>query len=418
MDLRSELEKIGERARSAQRRLQSADSAAKDGALRSMAEFLRRDADHLQRANRKDLRSAEEAGKDAAFIDRLRLDEARIEAMAKGLEEIAALPDPVGEITDLRYRPSGIQVGRMRAPLGVIAMIYESRPNVTADAAGLCVKSGNAVILRGGSESLHSNMAIAERLRAALGRANLPLDLVQYVNTAEREAVGILVGMDRYVDVVIPRGGRGLISRVKADATVPVIMHLHGNCHVYVDADADPRKALRVVLNSKTQRLGTCNTAESLLIHQERMDDLLGPIAAALQEKGIEVRACERGLPRIPGAIAATEEDYGAEYLGPIISLKVVDDLDAAIAHINRYGSQHTESIVTENYTQARRFLREVDASSVMVNASTRFADGFEYGLGAEIGISTNRLHVRGPVGLEGLTLQKWIVLGDGHIRS
>jgi glutamate-5-semialdehyde dehydrogenase len=413
MDLHQEMEKIGERARSAQ----SADSAAKDQALRLMAEFLRRDADNLQRANRKDLRSAEEAGKDAAFIDRLRLDETRIEAMAQGLEEIAALPDPVGEITDLRYRPSGIQVGHMRAPLGVIAMIYESRPNVTADAAGLCVKSGNAVILRGGSESLHSNMAIAERLRAALGKAVLPLDLVQYVNTADREAVGVLISMDAHVDVVIPRGGKGLISRIKADATVPVIMHLDGNCHVYVDADADARKALKVVVNAKTQRLGTCNTAESLLIHKDRMEDLLLPIVTALQEKGIEVRACERSLPRLAGAVAATEEDYGTEYLAPIISLKIVDDLDAAIAHINRYGSQHTESILTENYTHARRFLREVDASSVMVNASTRFADGFEYGLGAEIGISTNRLHVRGPVGLEGLTLQKWIVLGDGHIR-
>ncbi len=418
MELHQEMEKIGERARIAQRRLQSADSAAKDQALRLMAEFLRRDADNLQRANRKDLRSAEEAGKDTAFIDRLRLDDARIEAMAQGLEQIAALPDPVGEITDLRYRPSGIQVGHMRAPLGVIAMIYESRPNVTADAAGLCVKSGNAVILRGGSESLHSNMAIAERLRAALGKAGLPLDLVQYVNTADREAVGLLISMDKHVDVVIPRGGKSLVSRIKSDATVPVIMHLDGNCHVYVDAEADARKALKVVVNAKTQRLGTCNTAESLLIHQSRMDDLLLPIVQALQEKGIEVRACARSLPMLPGAVAASEEDYATEYLAPIISLKIVDDLDAAIAHINRYGSQHTESILTENYTHARRFLREVDASSVMVNASTRFADGFEYGLGAEIGISTNRLHVRGPVGLEGLTLQKWIVLGDGHIRA
>ncbi|MBN2678692.1 glutamate-5-semialdehyde dehydrogenase [Acidithiobacillus montserratensis] len=418
MELHQEMEKIGERARIAQRRLQSADSAAKDQALRLMAEFLRRDADNLQRANRKDLRSAEEAGKDTAFIDRLRLDDARIEAMAQGLEQIAALPDPVGEITDLRYRPSGIQVGHMRAPLGVIAMIYESRPNVTADAAGLCVKSGNAVILRGGSESLHSNMAIAERLRAALGKAGLPLDLVQYVHTADREAVGLLISMDKYVDVIIPRGGKSLVSRIKSDATVPVIMHLDGNCHVYVDAEADARKALKVVVNAKTQRLGTCNTAESLLIHQSRLDDLLLPIVQALQEKGIEVRACARSLPMLPGAVAASEEDYATEYLAPIISLKIVDDLDAAIAHINRYGSQHTESILTENYTHARRFLREVDASSVMVNASTRFADGFEYGLGAEIGISTNRLHVRGPVGLEGLTLQKWIVLGDGHIRA
>ncbi|MCE5360896.1 glutamate-5-semialdehyde dehydrogenase [Candidatus Igneacidithiobacillus taiwanensis] len=417
----SELEDLmqdtGKRARQAQRRALGLEAGRKNEALQHMAAFLRRDADDLQRANRKDLRNAEQAGRDDAFIDRLRLDEGRIEAMARGLEEIAALPDPVGEITDLQTRPSGIQVGRMRMPLGVIAMIYESRPNVTADAAGLCVKSGNAVILRGGSESLHSNLAIAERLRAALGKAGLPLDLVQYVQTAEREAVGALIRLDTYVDVVIPRGGKGLLARIRDEATVPVIMHLDGNCHVYVDRDADAQKALQIVVNAKTQRLGTCNTAESLLLHRERVDDLLLPLAQALQEKGVEIRACPEALAHIPGAVAASEEDYATEYLAAIISLKIVDDLDAAIAHINRYGSQHTDSIVTENYSSARRFLREVDSSSVMVNASTRFADGFEYGLGAEIGISTNRLHVRGPVGLEGLTLQKWIVLGDGHIR-
>ncbi|MEL5848790.1 MAG: glutamate-5-semialdehyde dehydrogenase [Candidatus Igneacidithiobacillus chanchocoensis] len=417
----SELEDLmqdtGKRARQAQRRALALEAGRKNEALQHMAAFLRRDADDLQRANRKDLRNAEQAGRDAAFIDRLRLDEGRVEAMARGLEEIAALPDPVGEITGLQTRPSGIQVGHMRMPLGVIAMIYESRPNVTADAAGLCVKSGNAVILRGGSESLHSNLAIAERLRAALGKAGLPLDLVQYVQTAEREAVGALIRLDAYVDVVIPRGGKGLLARIRDEATVPVIMHLDGNCHVYIDRDADAQKALRIVVNAKTQRLGTCNTAESLLLHRERVDDLLLPLAQALQEKGVEIRACPEALARIPGAVAASEEDYATEYLAAIISLKIVDDLDAAIAHINRYGSQHTDSIVTENYSSARRFLREVDSSSVMVNASTRFADGFEYGLGAEIGISTNRLHVRGPVGLEGLTLQKWIVLGDGHIR-
>lgn len=418
VDIQSEMDKIGTRARAAQNQLQRAKTGAKNEALASMAEFLRRDADDLQRANRKDLRVAEEGGRDAAFLDRLRLDEGRIEAMAKGLEEVAALPDPVGEITDLRYRPSGIQVGKMRVPIGVIAMIYESRPNVTADAAGLCLKSGNAVILRGGSESLHSNMAIAERLRAALGRARLPLDAVQYVGTADREAVSVLVRMDAFVDVVIPRGGKGLIERISREATVPVIKHLHGNCHVYVDASADPDKALRVVVNAKTQRLGTCNTAESLLVHAARAGDLLPAIAQALQGKGIEIRACPRSLPLIPGAIAAGEDDYYAEYLGPIISVKVVDELDAAIAHINTYGSQHTDAILTEDLGSAQRFLREVDSSSVMVNASTRFADGFEYGLGAEIGISTNRLHVRGPVGLEGLTTQKWIVLGDGHIRA
>jgi len=417
-DLQSLMQNTGQRARQAQRRALALEPGRKNDALRQMAEFLRRDADDLQRANRKDLRNAEQAGRDEAFIDRLRLDEKRIEAMAQGLEEIAALPDPVGEITDLKMRPSGIQVGHMRMPLGVIAMIYESRPNVTADAAGLCVKSGNAVILRGGSESLNSNMAIAERLRAALGKSGLPLDLVQYVHTADREAVGALIRMDAFVDVVIPRGGKGLLARIRDEATVPVIMHLDGNCHVYVDQDADSQKALQVVVNAKTQRLGTCNTAESLLIHRDRVGDLLLPIASALQEKGVEIRACQEALPLIPGAVAATDEDYGTEYLAAILSLKIVDGLDAAIEHINTYSSQHTESIITENYSNARRFLREVDSSSVMVNASTRFADGFEYGLGAEIGISTNRLHVRGPVGLEGLTLQKWIVLGDGHNRS
>ncbi len=417
-DLQSLMQNTGQRARQAQRRALALEPGRKNDALRQMAEFLRRDADDLQRANRKDLRNAEQAGRDEAFIDRLRLDEKRIEAMAQGLEEIAALPDPVGEITDLKMRPSGIQVGHMRMPLGVIAMIYESRPNVTADAAGLCVKSGNAVILRGGSESLNSNMAIAERLRAALGKSGLPLDLVQYVHTADREAVGALIRMDTFVDVVIPRGGKGLLARIRDEATVPVIMHLDGNCHVYVDQDADRQKALQVVVNAKTQRLGTCNTAESLLIHRDRVGDLLLPIASALQERGIEIRACPEALPLIPGAVAATDEDYSTEYLAAILSLKIVDSLDAAIEHINTYSSQHTESIITENYSHARRFLREVDSSSVMVNASTRFADGFEYGLGAEIGISTNRLHVRGPVGLEGLTLQKWIVLGDGHIRS
>ncbi|MGC9239639.1 MAG: glutamate-5-semialdehyde dehydrogenase [Acidithiobacillus sp.] len=417
-EIEAEVRTLGQRARRAQGQLLGSDSGAKNRALLGMAEFLRRDAEDIQRANRKDLRAAEAAGRDPAFMDRLRLDEGRIEAMATGLEQIAALPDPVGEITDLAYRPSGIQVGRMRMPLGVIAMIYESRPNVTADAAGLCLKSGNAVILRGGSESLHSNLAIAERLRAALGRAQLPLDVVQYLQIPDREAVGALIRMDDLVDVIIPRGGKGLLSRIRAEATVPVIMHLDGNCHVYVDRDADATKALKIVVNAKTQRLGTCNTAESLLIHRDRVDDLLEPLTTALREKGVEIRACSESLPRIPGAVAATEEDFATEYLAAILSLKIVDDLDAAIAHIARYGSGHTESIVTENITTARRFLREVDSSSVMVNASTRFADGFEYGLGAEIGISTNRLHVRGPVGLEGLTLQKWIVLGDGHIRS
>ncbi|MEW6612478.1 glutamate-5-semialdehyde dehydrogenase [Thermithiobacillus tepidarius DSM 3134] len=409
---------LAERARAAARVLQQADTRAKNEALLGMAEFIVRDSEEIQKANRKDLRNAEAAGLDAASLDRLTLSEPRLQAMAEGLREIAALPDPVGEIADLKFRPSGIQVGKMRMPIGVIGMIYESRPNVTADAAGLCLKSGNAVILRGGSEAFHSNQAIAERLRAALGRARLPLDAIQVLDTPDRAAVGAMIRMRGLIDIIIPRGGKSLIERISAEATVPVIKHLHGNCHVYVDEFANLDKAVRIVVNAKVQRLGTCNTAESLLVHQAVAGDMLPPIAAALREKGIELRGCPETLKLLPDLAVATEEDYYTEYLGPIISVKVVDSLDAAMDHIAQYGSGHSEAIVTEDYSHARRFLREVDSSSVMVNASTRFADGFEYGLGAEIGISTDKLHVRGPVGLEGLTTQKWIVLGDGHVRQ
>ncbi|MEK8090002.1 glutamate-5-semialdehyde dehydrogenase [Thermithiobacillus plumbiphilus] len=416
--IESQVIEFGQRAKQAVRLLQQASTRAKNEALAYMAEFLERDSDEIERANRKDIRSAESEGRDASFIDRLVLNAERIRAMAEGLRQIAALPDPVGEITDLKFRPSGIQVGKMRVPIGVIGMIYESRPNVTADAAGLCLKSGNAVILRGGSEAFHSNLAIAERLRAALGRAKLPLDAIQVLNTPDRAAVGALIRIKDYVDIIIPRGGKSLIERISAEATVPVIKHLHGNCHVYVDEYANLDKAVRIVVNAKAQRLGTCNTAESLLVHENVATDMLPPIAQALMEKGIELRVDAAAQELLPEATPATEQDFYTEYLGPIISVKIVDSLDAAMAHIAQYGSGHSEAIVTEDYGHARRFLREVDSSSVLVNASTRFADGFEYGLGAEIGISTDKLHVRGPVGLEGLTTQKWIVLGDGHVRG
>ena len=352
------------------------------------------------------------------MIDRLTLSAKGIEAMAQGLEQVAALPDPVGEITDLKRRPSGIQVGKMRVPLGVVGIIYEARPNVTADAAALCLKSGNAAILRGGKEALRSNQAVAACVRAGLAAAGLPESAVQVLETTDRAAVGYLVSMPEYVDVIVPRGGKGLIERISKEARVPVIKHLDGNCHVYVDEFADPAKALRIVENSKTQRLGTCNTTESLLVDRAVAASQLPGIAAMLLAKGTEIRGCAETLRLVPEAIAASEADYYTEFLDAIISVKVVDGLDAAIAHINQYSSKHTEAIVSENYTRALRFLREVDSSSVMVNASTRFADGFEYGLGAEIGISTDKFHARGPVGLEGLTSQKWIVLGDGEVRA
>jgi glutamate-5-semialdehyde dehydrogenase len=338
--------------------------------------------------------------------------------MAEGLRQIAALPDPVGEITDLKYRPSGIQLGKMRVPLGVIGIIYEARPNVTADAAGLCLKSGNAAILRGGSEALHSNLAIAACVREGLVSAGLPETAVQVINTTDRAAVAELITMREFVDVIVPRGGKGLIERLMNDARIPVIKHLHGVCHVYVDDKADMDKAVRIADNAKTSRYGTCNTTETLLVASAVAAEFLPKIAAIYTAKNVEMRGCERTCAILTDINTATEEDWHTEYLAPIISIRVVDDMDAAITHINHYGSQHTDAIVTEDYTRARRFLREIDSSSVMINASTRFADGFEYGLGAEIGISTDKIHARGPVGLEGLTSQKWIVLGDGHVRG
>lgn len=416
-DVRAAVRELGRRARAAARVLAAAPTGAKNQALTAMAEALERDREDLLAANRRDLEAGKAAGLDAALLDRLALNPERIAAMAAGLRQIAELPDPVGEIEDLAYRPSGIQVGRMRVPLGVIGIIYESRPNVTADAAGLCLKAGNAAILRGGSEALHSNLAIAQRVQAGLARAGLPAEAVQVVDTPDRAAVGALITLDAYVDVIIPRGGKGLIERISREATVPVIKHLDGVCHVYIDDRADLDKALRVAFNAKTQRYGTCNTMETLLVAAGIAERVLPPLAERYRQAGVALRGCERTRGILPDVEPATEEDWRTEYLAPILSVRVVDDLDAAMDHIARYGSHHTDAIVTEDLGRARRFLREVDSSSVMVNASTRFADGFEYGLGAEIGISTDRLHARGPVGLEGLTTRKFVVIGDGHIR-
>ncbi|MFM9913326.1 MAG: glutamate-5-semialdehyde dehydrogenase [Methylophilaceae bacterium] len=418
MDIKQTMQQLGKNARAASRLMAKADTAAKNRALLTIATAIRRDAAKLLGANQQDLTAAKAAGLEAAMLDRLALSKKSIASMAEGLEQIVALPDLIGEISDLKYRPSGIQVGRMRVPLGVIGIIYEARPNVTVDAAGLCIKSGNACILRGGSEAIHCNQALAALVHEGLEAAGLPKSAVQVVETTDRAAVGELITMKEFVDVIVPRGGKGLIERISKEANIPVIKHLDGNCHVYVDEDADFAKALKIVENSKTQRLGTCNTAESLLVARSVADDALPALAAMLFSRGIEIRGCVETQKLVPKAKAATEEDYYTEYLDAIISCKVVAGLDEAIAHINQYSSQHTEAIVTENYTSARKFLREVDSSSVMVNASTRFADGFEFGLGAEIGISTDKLHARGPVGLEGLTSQKFIVLGNGNVRA
>ncbi len=409
---------LGEQARRAAREVARSTTATRNHALEATAAALLASAPALRAANARDLEAARQADLDAALIDRLELTDARIEAMAAGLRQVAALADPVGAIRGLATRPSGIEVGRMRVPLGVVGIIYESRPNVTADAAALCLKAGNAAILRGGSEAFHSNAAIAACVHRGLEAASLPSTAVQVVGTTDRAAVGALVTMDRYVDVLVPRGGKGLIARVSREATVPVIKHLDGVCHVYIDEAADPDRALRIAINAKTQRYGTCNTLETLLVHQAIAPQILPPLAAAYAEHGVELRGCERTRAIVAGLRAAVEEDWATEYLAPILAIRVVDDLDAAIDHIEHYGSHHTDSIVTENWSRARRFLREVDSSSVMVNASTRFADGFEYGLGAEIGISTDKLHARGPVGLEGLTTEKYVVFGEGHIRE
>lgn len=407
----------GRRARAASRRMARAEPGQKDAYLYALADRLEAAQPVLREANARDLALGRERGLSAALMDRLELTPVRIAAMAAGVREVAALADPVGEISDLRYRPSGIQVGRMRVPLGVVGIIYESRPNVTADASVLCLKAGNAAILRGGREAYHSNHAIARCIRQALAGAELPEDAVQVLATTDRAAVGALVGLSDYVDVIVPRGGRGLIEYVSEHARVPVLKHLDGICHVFVDADADLDKALAIAVNAKTQRYGTCNTMETLLVAESVADAFLPALAARLRQAGVELRGCPRTCARLPDAVPATEDDWGTEYLGPVLSIRVVRDMDQAIDHIHAYGSGHTDAIVTEHWGRARRFLREVDSSSVMVNASTRFADGYEYGLGAEIGISTSKLHARGPVGLEGLTSQKYVVFGDGQTR-
>jgi len=417
-DVAAYMQRVGAAAREASRQLARADTHAKNRALEVAAAALRRDADALVDANATDIADARESGHDAAFVDRLTLSAAGVDAMARGLLEIVALPDPVGEISELRARPSGIQVGMMRVPLGVIGIVYESRPNVTADAAGLCLKSGNATILRGGTEAFHSNRAIARCIGEGVRAAGLAVNAVQLIETTDRAAVGHLIADDRHVDVIVPRGGKSLIERVARDARVPVIKHLDGVCHVFIDASADVERAIRIADNAKTQRFSPCNTMETLLVHRDIADRVLPPLAAIYAAKGVEMRGDTRARGLVAAMNAATEDDWYAEYLAPILAIRIVDSLDAAIDHIARYGSQHTDAIVTENHTNAMRFLREVDSSSVIVNASTRFADGYEYGLGAEIGISTNKLHARGPVGLEGLTSRKWIVLGTGQIRT
>ena len=418
LDVQSYMHGVGRAARAAARELARADTAAKNGALEAMAAAIERDRARLLAANAEDVAEAKRKGLDPALVDRLVLTEKGVASMAQGLREIAQLPDPIGEISGMAYRPSGIQVGRMRVPLGVIGIIYEARPNVTADAAGLCLKSGNAAILRGGSEAIRCNQAIAACVREGLEAAGLPEAAVQVIETTDRAAVGELITMRDYVDVIVPRGGKGLIERISAESRIPVIKHLDGVCHVYIDDRADLDKAIRIADNAKTQRYGTCNTMETLLVHVTIASRALPLLAQIYREKSVELRGCERARAIVDFMKPATEEDWYAEYLAPILAVRVVDDLDAAIEHITVYGSQHTDAIVTEDYTRARRFLREVDSSSVMVNASTRFADGFEYGLGAEIGISTDKLHARGPVGLDGLTSLKYIVLGDGQIRT
>ena len=415
--IEAQMTAIGQRARAASRIVGCAETQAKDAALLAIAEALEAAETTLLTENRLDMEAGRAAGLEPALLDRLEITPKGVKAMAQGLREIAAQTDPVGEITDLKYRPSGIQVGRMRVPLGVIGVIYESRPNVTADAAALCLKSGNAAILRGGSEALHSNRAIAACIQQGLAVAGLPADAVQVIDTADRAAVGALIRMAEYVDVIVPRGGKGLIERISREARVPVIKHLDGVCHVYIDDRADLEKAIAVAYNAKTQRYGTCNTLETLLVAEDIADRVLPPLGRMYQEKGVELRGCARTRDLLPGIAAATEDDWYEEYLAPILAIRVVKGMDEAMDHIARYGSAHTDAIVTEDYSRARRFLREVDSSSVMVNASTRFADGGEYGLGAEVGISTDKLHARGPVGVEGLTTQKFIVLGDGHIR-
>lgn len=417
MNIQDYMQQIGRQARAASHAMMRCDSGQKNRALLAIRDLLHARRDVIFAANRQDMDNGRDKGLSDALLDRLELTDARFNAMCEGLEQVAALADPVGIISDLHYRPSGIQVGKMRVPLGVVGIIYESRPNVTIDAAALCLKSGNATILRGGSEAFLSNQAIAAALVEGLRQAGLPDTAVQVLETTDRAAVDELISHPEFVDVIVPRGGRGLIERISNNARVPVIKHLDGNCHTYIDDAADDAKAIAVTLNAKTHRYGTCNTTETLLVAQAKSAFLV-QLAQALMDKGVELRGCDKSRALVPAMTAAVEADWETEFLAPILAVKIVADLDAAITHINRYSSGHTEAIITENYSHARRFLAEVDSSSVMVNASTRFADGFEYGLGAEIGISTDKFHARGPVGLDGLTSQKWIVLGDGHIRA
>jgi len=416
--LKTYMQQVGRQARQAARQMSMVTTANKNLALEKIAAQLTASSDSLRSENDKDLEAGRNNGLSEAMLDRLSLTPERIESMVAGLHQVASLDDPVGVISDMKFQPSGIQVGRMRVPLGVIGIIYESRPNVTADAAALCLKSGNAAILRGGSEAIYSNRAIAECILTGLQQAGLPADAIQVINTTDRSAVGELIQMNDYVDVIIPRGGKGLISRITEEATVPVIKHLDGICHVYIDEDADLEKAIQVAFNAKTQRYGTCNTMETLLVAEAIAKSVLPELAAMYIEKGVELRGCETTRNLVAGVKPASDEDWDTEYLGPVLSIRVVKDISEAIDHIETHSSRHTDAIITENFSHAQRFIREVDSSSVMVNASTRFADGFEYGLGAEIGISTDKLHARGPVGLEGLTTLKYVVLGDGHIRS
>ncbi len=408
---------IAQQAKAAFYELANTDSAAKNFALLRLAELIGEHESALLADNAQDIELAKQKNLSDALIDRLKISSGSLKNMIDGLQQIAALPDPIGEVDEFRLRPNGLRIGKMRVPLGVIGMIYESRPNVTIDAAALCLKSGNACILRGGSEAFSSNMALAKLIKQALKEAKLPENAVCFVENTDRESVGAMLQAVDLIDVIIPRGGKNLVARVTEQARVPVIKHLDGICHIYVDESADSNKAVNIVFNAKTSRCGTCNTVETLLIHQNRAAELLPNIAAKLAEKNVELRGCERTREILPDIQAACEEDWATEYLALILSIKIVDDFGAAVSHINQYGSHHTDSIITENYTRANQFLRLVDSASVMVNASTRFADGFEYGLGAEIGISTDKIHVRGPVGLHGLTSQKWVVLGDGQIR-
>lgn len=418
MDIKAYMQSVGLAARDSSRVLARAGSNIKNNALEAIADAVNNNRTELLAANNKDMDNGRSKGLDAALLDRLELNNERIDSMIEGLHQVAALQDPVGEITDMGYRPSGIQLGQMRVPLGVVGIIYESRPNVTVDAASLCLKSGNATILRGGSEAINSNRAIADCISTGLLAVGLPETAVQVVNTTDRDAVGELITMGNYVDVIVPRGGKSLIERISADARVPVIKHLDGNCHVYIDDRADLKKAVAIADNAKTHRYGVCNAMESLLIAEPVAAAVLPELSKIYSEKGVEMRGCEKSRAIVNSILAASEDDWAEEYLAPILSIKIVAGIDEAIEHINHYSSQHTESIVSEDFNRGRRFIAEVDSSSVMINASTRFADGFEYGLGAEIGISTDKIHARGPVGLEGLTSQKWVVFGDGQIRQ